>query len=66
MMDHYGVGPGFGIGAVPHQVLQNVGYINPLMPFSPGPLGSGVDMFGLKVGNNLAQSALDFVLYRLW
>jgi len=49
MMDRYATGfPGYGIGSVPLQVIQNVAPMNPLLPASPGPLGSGVDILGLR------------------
>lgn len=51
MMDNFQISPGFGVGAVPAQVMRSTAWINPSMPFGPSDsalLGSGVDFFGLS------------------
>lgn len=47
MMNTYATGiPGYGIGTVPLNILKALAPVNPMIPFGPGPLGSGSDFLG--------------------
>jgi len=48
MMNNYAISNGFGIGALPLMGMKATSMMNPMFPISPGPLGSGVDLLGLK------------------
>merc|ERR1712070_1243643 len=56
MVDNFQVSPGFGLGSVPATVLRSTAFINPNIPFGPGPLGTGVDFFGLQNAERMSVS----------